>query len=275
MILGAHVSISGGFDKCIDRSHQLGSNCLMTFASSPRSLQTKALPPEVIKKYLEKKDKSGMGPHFFHAPYLVNLASDSKSFLNVSRDTLVFYQQTAGAINAVGTIFHIGYRQEPRSATLINQIVAAVNFILDSSPKGVRLILENAAGHSGSIGASLEELGEIISRVGDRSKIGVCLDTQHLFAAGYPLDTALNKFHRAVGLKYLSVIHVNDSKTDFDSKVDRHANLGDGKIGKEALKRFITDPRLKHLPFILEVPGDGKSGPRKSDVDTLRSLAVQ
>ena len=275
MILGANVSIAGGFDKCIDRALALGSNCLMTFASSPRSLQTKALPPDIIKKYLDKKTQSGMGPHFFHAPYLVNLASESRSYLTASTNTLVFYQQTAGAVGAVGTIFHLGTSKGLSPAQTLSQIVEAINYILDSSPKGIRLVLENAAGQSGSVGADLNQLGQIISRVGDRSKIGVCLDTQHLFAAGIALDIALNKFDKVVGLKHLVAVHVNDSKTEFASHVDRHANLGTGKIGLENLKKFITDPRINHLHFILEVPGDGQSGPRKIDVDALKSLLVK
>ena len=273
MFLGAHVSIAGGFDKCLDRIMDLGGNTLMTFTSSPRSLKTKDLGVDQIKKYLEKKAKSKIGPHFFHGVYLVNLASLSKSYLKASINSLVFYQQTAGQIGAVGTIFHIGSHKGAGLSETIDQIVASINFILDSSPKGIRLILENAAGQGGTIGEKFEDLAKIISRVGDKSKIGVCLDTQHAFAAGYPLDTALTKFDSAIGLKHLTVVHLNDSKTDFNSHVDRHANLGEGKIGLEALKKFVKNCQLSipHCPLILEVPGAGL-GPRKQDVDKLKSL---
>ena len=271
MHLGAHVSIAGGFDKCLDRISQIGGNTLMTFASSPRSLKFKAPNQTKINKYLEKKSKLDIGPHFFHGVYLVNLASDSKSYLRASIDSLVFYQQLAGEIGAVGTIFHIGSHKGAGLEKTIDQVVAAINYILDSSPKGVRLILENAAGQGGAIGEKFDELGRIISRVGDRSKIGVCLDTQHSFAAGYTLETALDKFDKVIGLKHLKVIHLNDSKSEFGSKVDRHANLDEGKIGKVSLAKFASDSRLKTIPLILEVPGAG-SGPRKTDIDTLKSM---
>ena len=277
MYLGAHVSISGGFDKCIDRAVGLGANCLMTFASSPRSLKTRTFSPQVIKTYLAKKARFKIGPHFFHSVYLVNLASESKALLTASINSLIFYQRLAGTIDAVGTIFHIGSHKGQGLSSTIDQIVAAINYVLDSSPKGTKLILENAAGHSGIVGDKFEELAEIIKRVGDRSKIGICLDTQHAFASGYPLDIVLDKFDRLIGLKFLSVIHLNDSLVDFSSRRDRHANHGEGKIGLETLREFITNLKLKTKtfpPLILETPGINRSGPSKVDLDLLKSLVT-
>jgi apurinic endonuclease APN1 len=157
----------------------------------------------------------------------------------------------------------------------IDQIVAALNFILDSSPKGTKLILENAAGQAGTVGQSFEELAQIISRIGDKPKIGICLDTQHAFASGYELDKVLDKFDKVVGLKHLTVVHLNDSKTEFASRVDRHENLGSGKIGLEKLKQFISDKRLANIPIILEVPGKDGSGPGKIDMLQLKHLVGQ
>ncbi len=275
MNLGAHVSIAGGLDKCLDRIVALGGDTLMTFASSPRSLRTRSFTPEEIKNYLDKKAKYGIGPHFLHGVYLVNLAAESKAYLKSSINSLIFYQQLAGDIGAVGTIFHVGSHKGRGFPQTMDQIIAAINYILDSTPKGIKLILENAAGQAGTIGADLEEFSIILSRVGDKSKIGFCLDTQHGFASGIYLDTLLSKFDHAVGLKHLTVIHFNDSLTDFNSRVDRHANLGEGTIGLDQLQKFAADPRLAHLPFILEVPGTDHGGPRKQDIDLLRSLVVQ
>ncbi|KKU63654.1 MAG: putative endonuclease 4 [Candidatus Amesbacteria bacterium GW2011_GWA1_47_16] len=274
MYLGGNVSIAGGFDKCIDRIVTIGGNCLMTFASSPRSLETREISGGEIVKYLEKKAKHGIGPHFLHGAYLVNLASESKTNLTASLDSLIFYQRFAGQINSVGTIIHIGSHKGRGFADVVDQIVVAINYILDSSPKGIRLILENAAGQAGTESDDLKELSQIISRVGDRSKIGVCLDTQHAFASGYLLDQILDKFDRAIGLKHLTLIHLNDSKSEFNSRHDRHENLGEGKIGLENLKNFAKDPRLQNIPFITEVPGENNSGPRKQDIDLLKSLVV-
>ncbi len=270
MFLGAHTSIAGGFDKCIDRISEMGGNCLMTFASSPRSLQFKEVDPKIIESYLAKKKSAKIGPHFFHGVYLANLAAAEKSHLKASMDSLIFYQQLAGEIAGVGTIFHIGSHKGLGFEKVMNQIIASINYILDSSPKGIRLILENAAGQNGTIG-SLKELAQIISRVGDKSKIGVCLDTQHAFAGGTKIETLLDSFDQIVGIKHLSVIHLNDSKSEFGSHLDRHENLGQGLIGESSLRKFLTDPRLKNIPIILEVPGAGE-GPRKEDIDTLKSL---
>ncbi len=275
MFIGGHVSIAGGLDKSIDRIVELGGNCLMTFASSPRSLTTNPVSPQIIKKYLDKKTQHAIGPHFFHGVYLVNLASDNDQLLKLSIDSLIFYQQLAGEIGAVGTIFHVGSHKGVGLDKTINQIVASINYVLDSSPKGVRLILENAAGHAGTIGSTFDELGEIISRVGDKSKIGVCLDTQHCFASGISLESVLLKFDKSIGLKRLSAIHFNDSKTEFASHLDRHENIGEGKIGSDNLKSFLSkcQSQVPNCPIILEVPGDGKSGPRKKDIDIVKSLA--
>lgn len=245
----------------------------MTFASSPRSLKTTKISPKIIELYLQKKAKEKIGPHFFHGVYLINLASEKKSHLKVSIDSLVFYQQLAGEIGGQGTIFHIGSHKGKGLPEVTDQIVQAINEVLDNTPKGLRLFLENAAGSAGTIGASLEELAGIIARIGDKSKIGVCLDTQHAWASGISLDMALSKFDQTIGLKYLKVIHLNDSKTDFGSGVDRHENLGRGKIGKEALRAFINDKRLVNIPFILEVPGRGE-GPTKSDLDCFKKMVL-
>ena len=269
MYLGAHVSIAGGFSSCIDRISEIGGNCLMTFASSPRSLNFKAIPEAELAKYKEKKRKHKIGPHFFHGVYLVNLAAEKKDYVEASIDSLVSYQHLAGEIEAVGTIFHIGSHTGRGFDAVKDQIVRALNYLTDSTPKGVRLILENSAGQSGTIG-SLDELAELISRVGDKSKIGVCLDTQHAFASGVPLETLLAKFDQVIGLKHLAVIHCNDSLSDFNSHLDRHENLGKGKINPVILKKFLNDPALKNIPIILEVPGTG-DGPGKKDIDTLKT----
>jgi deoxyribonuclease-4 len=272
MYIGAHVSIAGGFDKCLDRISDLGGNCLMTFASSPRSLTTRELSSDQIKTYLEKKEKLGIGPHFFHGVYLVNLASENVQNLKASTDSLIFYQQLAGEIGAIGTIFHIGSHKGIGLPDTLNQIVRSINMVLDSSPKGIKLILENCAGQGGTIGEKFEELELIINRIGDKSKLGICLDTQHAYAAGYDLTTILDKFDHIIGRKHLTVIHMNDSLVEFDSHKDRHANIGEGLIGIENIKKFLNDPRLKEIPVILETPGEDDSGPRKKDIDLLKSM---
>lgn len=232
----------------------------MTFASSPRSLQTKEISDVDVEVYLEKKKMFKIGPHFFHGVYLVNLASDKEEYVKASIASLTFYQTLAGRIGGEGTIFHLGSGSGEYTIMALNRVLAA-------TPKGVKLFLEH------SVRDKFEYLKELISQVEEPEKIGVCLDTQHAFASGYVLSTVLNEFDKIIGLKYLSVVHLNDSKTEFGSKVDRHENLGAGKIGKKLLKTFIDSlPTTHNIPLILEVPGDG-DGPRKEDIDTLKSLA--
>jgi deoxyribonuclease-4 len=238
-------------------------------------LQTKEFSIQELSKYKDLKSKYSIGPHYFHAVYLINLATENKSFLKSSINSLIFYQRLASDIGAVGTILHVGSHKGAGLSETMSQIVASINYILDSSPKGIRLIIENAAGQADTIGATFNEISQIISRVGDRSKIGVCLDTQHAFASGYKLDKLIDQFDNIVGLKHLTVIHLNDSLSDFASRRDRHANLGEGKIGLESIKAFINDNRLVKIPIILEVPGSNNSGPRKKDIDLLKSLVVQ
>lgn len=243
----------------------------MTFASSPRSLKHSVLSEAELSSYLTKKKKHRIGPHFFHGVYLVNLATNRKDYLKVSIESLVYYQQLTSKIGGAGTIFHIGSHQSRGMSEVVDQVVRAINEVLDNSPKDTRLYLENAAGQAGTVGATFEELAEILVRIGDKSKIGICLDTQHAYASGINLETALNLFDKTIGLKHLGVVHLNDSKTDFNSHVDRHENLGAGKIGRETLQKFVNDPRLNNIPFILEVPGDG-DGPRKQDIDIAKKL---
>lgn len=273
MFLGCHISIAGGFDKSIDRIVERGGNCLMTFASSPRSLQTKEFTEADIDIYLEKKKTMKIGPHFFHGVYLVNLATENPDSLKASIDSLVFYQRLAAKIGGMGTIFHLGSSKK-EFKEYKDQVVKALNRVLASTEKGQKLFLENAAGQGGAVGAKFEDLHQLIKEVEEPEKIGVCLDTQHAFAYGYDINSVLDEFDKQIGLKYLNVVHINDSKTEFGSKVDRHENLGEGKIGKENLKKFLRNSQLSTLncPLILEVPGDG-DGPRKEDIDMLRSLA--
>jgi len=257
--LGAHVSIAGGFDKCITRASEMGANCLMTFASSPRSLQYKEVDTGNYQK---------IGPHFFHAPYLVNLASANPDYLQAGINLLSFYQNLSSRIGGAGTIFHIGSSPQPD----LNQVALAIIKTQQQSGDLVPIILENSAGQANSIGANLSEIEDLVNNLKSKIKnFGVCLDTQHLFASGITLESALDKFNEQIGLHHLKVIHLNDSKTDFGSHVDRHENLGSGKIGLESIKKFVNDPRLKNIPFILEVPGAG-DGPQKRDIDTLKSL---
>lgn len=281
MFVGAHVSIAGGFDKSIDRAVAIGAQCLQTFASSPRSLKTSEYDGAVIEKYLMKKAEANMGPHFFHGVYLINLATDKASYLQVCIDSLIFYQQFAGKIEGEGTIFHIGSHKGVGFEAVKKQVAKAIEDVLKHTPDGVKLFLENAAGHKGVIGADLHELRWLRDKISSnelRSKLGICYDTQHGFASGLDVRTkesltkTLKTIDNQLGLEQVNVIHANDSKVAFNSQRDRHENIGEGEIGTEGFRYLVNHPRLHHLPVILEVPGEKRSGPRAVDIERLVSL---
>ncbi len=280
MQIGCHVSISGGLDKSIDRAVERGANCLQSFASSPRSLKTTSFDDHVVDQYRIKKKESGIGEHYFHAPYLINLAHENKSYVTASVETLIFYQQFSGGIHGSGTIVHVGSHKGRGFESVQPAVSRAIVEVLEQTPSGVRLLLENAAGQKGVIGDSFDELEVLIASVPKKLqlKIGICLDSQHAFASGHDVrtkegvDRMLSVFDNVIGLEFLHVIHANDSKIEFNSHRDRHENIGSGFIGKEGFRHLVNHPKLKHLPFILEVPGENRSGPRKIDVEGLKQL---
>jgi deoxyribonuclease-4 len=282
MLLGAHVSIAGGIDKAIERGELIGANCIQTFASSPRTLQFSTYPETTINSYLESKKNSSIQNHVFHAIYLVNLASEKIDYVNISIESLTKYQQLAGILGVMGTILHVGSHKGVGFDQVKNQVGKAIATVIKDSPPTTTLLIENAAGHSGTIGQTLEELVELMElsvKAGANTRqIGFCLDTQHAFASGVDgrseekLDEFLNNFDRQIGLSFLKIIHLNDSKVTFDSHKDRHENVGDGFLGNLGLTHWLKHPKLTHLPFILEVPGIEGNGPGKEDMNRLKAL---
>jgi deoxyribonuclease-4 len=281
-LLGAHVSIAGGIDKAIDHGTALGATAIQTFASSPRTLAFKPIDPEIIAIYNHKKSISDIKCHVFHGIYLINLAHENPTLRQMAIDSLVAYQNVAHAIGGLGTVFHTGSHKGAGLQTVLPTVVASLQQILEQSPPEVSLMLENTAGQGGAIGESIEQLASIFDALEkngvNTDNLGIGLDTQHAFASGVPIHTAdglenwLSEIQDNIGLNRLKVLHLNDSLPEFATKRDRHANLGEGNIGLEAFKRIVNRNKLKHLPMILEVPGENKSGPRKEDVQQLQSL---
>jgi deoxyribonuclease IV len=281
MLLGAHVSIAGGIDTAIDRGNALGVQAIQTFASSPRTIHFSPLDKTVISKYLAKRQASQIKLHVFHGVYLLNLAHENPDYVKLCVESLKYYQDTAAQINGLGTIFHVGSHKGKGLAFYLPQIAQAIAAVLESSPPQAWLLLENAAGQAGTIGQHFSDLKIIIdavSRLGVSTEyLGIGVDSQHAFASGYDLrevaglNQLVHDIDSTVGLNKLQILHVNDSLVAFDSNRDRHANLGEGEIGRLGLSYLINHPQLHHLPMILEVPGD-KQGPRRQDVNSLAGL---
>ena len=279
MKIGAHVSIAGGVHTAFDRATQLGSETIQIFASSPRAWKFREFKPDDVLKYHEASEETGIAPVFIHGSYLVNIGG-APNQLEKSSDCLVQNMEAAATINAAGVVFHAGSHKGKGFDAVLGTAAGTLKRVLDSSPEGPWLIVENSAGMGAHIGASFEELGALISEVGS-DRLKVCLDTEHCFAAGYNLadpdgiDAAMQEFDKHIGLDRLVVVHANDAKVELGSGVDRHENIGEGHIGTAGFEVIMSNAAFQDVPFILEVPGPDKKGPDKDNVDRLKEIRAR
>ncbi len=278
MLIGGHVSTRGGIDKAVDNAVAIGAEVIQTHPSPPQTWRHLTVDDGMVASYKTKAAAANLRQHWFHAVYLLNLATTSETLLKQSIGSLVWYMDLAERIGADGVVFHPGSHKGAGFEPMLPTIAGAMREVLDRTASSARLVVENSAGQGGCVGCSFDEVARIVEAV-DSDRVGVCLDTAHAFANGYDLRTAegvdatITRFDETVGLDRLVLIHANDSRAEFQSNVDRHANIGDGFIGTEGFAALLTDPRLTHLPFVLEVPGDAKQGPDLPNVNRLRALA--
>jgi deoxyribonuclease-4 len=276
--IGAHVPASGGVDNAFINAEKIGAEAFQFFITPPQMWVKSTKNETEVQRFREKAVDSGITETYIHGTYLVNLGTPTPEHLQKSIDWLIYALNTAADLQARGVIFHLGSHKGNGFENVLPQITSALTEILKNSKPGSYLLLENSAGAGGNIGSSFKDLGAILKQVqSDRLKI--CLDTQHAFAAGIDIKTevgleaALLEFEEEIGLEHLLAIHCNDSKTDFGSGKDRHENIGEGQIGKDAFARMLNHPKLAHVTFILEVPGmDQKSGPDLENINILKSL---
>ncbi len=276
MPIGAHVSAAGSVEKSFERALDIGAECTQIFISPPRQwAQTKHLEPEVLR-YKDLASKTGLGPNFIHGTYLINLGTQDSQNLEKSIEWLIYALEMADKFGIAGVIFHLGSHKGLGFNEVLPQVVKAIKKILSGTQKSY-LILENSAGAGNVLGDKFTELGQILKSVGSK-RLKICMDTAHVFAAGYQintkegLDKTLSEFDKEIGLDNLVAIHANDSKVEFNSNRDRHANIGEGFIGKAGFTNLVNHPKLKDIPFLLEVPGFSGEGPDKKNVDILKGL---
>ena len=277
MRLGAHVSTAGGVDKAVDRAWEIGAETLQFFCSSPQGWAFKPLPELVVQAFRQKTEASSIGPSFLHCIYLVSLGTSDPALLERSVGALTNYMQAAAQLGCAGVIFHTGSHKGAGYEAVFPQAVGALARVLEASPPGPSLIIENSAGMGDHICSKFEEIGRIVKAL-ESSRVKVCMDTQHTFAAGYQvteaegLERAMEEFDREIGLERLGAVHANDSKVAFAGRVDRHENIGDGYIGEEGFAVLMAHPAFREVPFLLEVPGlDGK-GPDRPNLDRLKAI---
>jgi deoxyribonuclease-4 len=272
--IGAHCG--GSIRTALARAQEIGAEALQIFASSPHMWRgPKFAQPDVDAFLVGRKAADDM-PLFLHGIYLVNLASPNELFVSKSVQSIREHLRAADQLCAQGLVIHVGSAGKEPYPTAEDRAIATLRPLLDEIGDA-RLLFETCAGQGATIGRSFAELASLIKRLDGHAGLGVCLDTCHVFAAGYPIHEAdgaermLAELDAQIGLERLACIHANDSKGAFGSNVDRHANIGDGHLGEAAFARLLARPELRDVPFILEVPGDGE-GPDRENVERLKRL---
>jgi len=277
MKIGAHVRTAGGVDKAIDRAQEIGAETIQIFSGAPQAWRRKDYRPEEVEAYRARVAETAIEPAFLHGVYLANLATDKQEHLAKSLDALVHDMNVCHLLGASGVIFHLGSHRGAGFDQVFPQVAESVRKVVDATPEDTWLILENSAGMGGTVGSRFQELGSIIREAGS-PRVKVCLDTQHMFAAGYDvktkdgLEAAMSEFDAEVGLDPLVAVHANDSKCPLAGGVDRHENIGEGHIGLDGLLNVMSHPAFRELPFLLEVPGFDNQGPDRRNVEILKAL---
>ena len=293
MRFGAHVSSSGGISKAIGRGRDLGCESLQVFTHNPRTWRPINHKEDEIAAFRSGAAEAGIGPLVSHGLYLINLGAPDREvptgppgkpavgMRNIYRssvESLVQHLTTGEALGLDGVVLHVGSFKGSSEGEAIERIGAGIAEALEASPGDCCVFLENTAGAGDTIGRTFAQLRAVFDAVGHPSRLAFCLDSQHLFASGYPMheeggiDRVLAEFDEVVGLDRLRCLHLNDSKVAFASNRDRHENLGDGEIGQEGLRRFLGCPDLQGLPVILEVPGIEGHGPDAENMARARRL---
>lgn len=276
--IGGHVSIAGGISNAIQNGETIDAATIQIFGSSPQMWATKFPSETEIKKFKDAKDKSSIVSVYLHASYLVNLASVSEDIYKKSIKNLSEHLKIAELISAKGLIFHLGSSKGFKKEDGLDREVSAMREVLKNVPGRSELIMENSAGGGDKIGSDISEVQFLFEQV-NSPRVKICFDTAHAFEAGMiekytkeSIKKLFDELDRAVGLENLVALHINDSKTAYDSHHDRHENIGEGYIGLDGFRALASDARLLDKAWILEVPGFDGTGPDKKNVEIVESL---
>lgn len=275
--IGAHVSASGGICNAILNAEAIGANAFALFTRNQRSWVSKPLATDEINSFRSLLAERGFEPQYVlpHDSYLINLGSPDEETLQKSRTAFLDEMKRAEQLGLTTLNFHPGsHLNKISEEECLDQIAREINAAL-SQTKGVTAVIENTAGQGTNLGWRFEHIRRIIDGIDDKSRVGVCIDTCHTLAAGYDLSTEMgyqfcfDEFESIIGFQFLRAIHLNDSKKNAGSHVDRHETLGNGFLGKEFFSRFMHDPRFDNMPIILETPEPSLWA---QEIEWLRSL---
>ena len=270
MLIGAHVSPSGGPAKAVERGEERGCRSIQIFNQNPRQWKGRVYHDEEVAAFHEAMDGSVVEALVIHAVYLLNCGSEDPELRQKSLDALKVALNSGAALNAVGVVLHPGSALKGNVDEALERAGQVIQEALAES-ETCPLLIEDTAGAGGTLGRSFEEIAKLIELAGGQKRLGVCLDSCHLFASGYDVRTraslgeVIDEFDSVVGCDRLQALHVNDSMTELGSNRDRHINLGDGEIGVEGMIAFLSEPRFEGLPVIFE--GPGRAGKEIDPVD--------
>lgn len=277
MLIGAHVSTAGGLANAIERGEERGCESIQIFNQSPRMWRPTKYGPEDFAAFREAMDASPVEAVVIHAVYLINCASKDAELRKKSLASLTHALRTGDGIGAAGVVLHPGAQKgEPLGPSMKRaaKVIAAALQDSESCP----LLLEQTAGHKGLLGRDFDQTAELIELAGSGKRLGLCLDSCHLFVQGYDvtdpdsLAEIVAEADQKVGLERLRCLHVNDAAAPLGSCRDRHANIGQGEMGKQGLAAFLSEPRFEGLPATLETPGPNKKGSDRKEVTAAKRL---
>jgi deoxyribonuclease-4 len=279
VFFGAHVSASGGIHTTLDRAEAMGADAVQLFTQSPRAWRPTNHDPASFETFKERRVELGIatGGVLAHALYLVNLAAPDDDIYEKSRAALRNTMEVARAIDADGVVFHVGSHLGAGIDVGMKRCVPALMEALELTTDTTWLLMEDSAGAGGTIGRSIDELAALFDACDAHERLGVCLDTCHLYVSGVDvtdrpaLDNLLDSLDEQIGIDRLRALHVNDAADPLGSNRDRHANIGEGLLG-DRLGVFLSHPQLQGLPAFLEVPGPDKHGPDANELKKVRDL---
>lgn len=279
MFLGAHCSTSGGFHTALTRGRSIGADSVQIFVKNNMRWLGKAPEPTALTLYLKERAAHSFHCIFGHTGYLINLAARNSENRTKSLQSLLQELEFAGALDLPFIVMHPGAHLGAGENEGIKQIIAGLDEVFSLTPRSrVRIALENTAGQGSCLGNRFEHLAAIFDGVRKSKRLAICIDTAHLFAAGHDIRTAkgwdqtMREIDSLVGLDQVVAFHLNDSKTDLGSQVDRHAHIGQGKIGLEGFRAVVNDPRFQGHPACLETPKSEDLHEDLLNLKTLRSL---